>query len=91
MRWSAALLGQVSMMFTPEIGSAARDVKVRKAYDDVKVDAVLNEIGGKRSRWKGRRGRAGAFRMASRKFRFAQVIPTGGYTDASGTPSGAAA
>jgi len=28
------------------------DVKGQEAYDDVKVDAVLNEIGGKASRWK---------------------------------------
>src|SRR5712692_8281192 len=37
----------VDDLFTPEIGSAARDVKSQEAYDDVKVQAIVNEIDGK--------------------------------------------
>jgi hypothetical protein len=77
----------VDDLFTPEIGSAARDVKSQEAYDDVKVEAVLNEIGGKNHAGKPGDGEPALFGMAFQAFRFAQVIPTGGYTDASGTPS----
>jgi arylsulfatase A-like enzyme len=77
----------VDDLFTPEIGSAARDVKSQEAYDDVKVDAVLNEISGKDHAGKPGDGEPALFGMAFQAFRFAQVIPTGGYTDASGTPS----
>jgi Type I phosphodiesterase / nucleotide pyrophosphatase len=77
----------VDDLFTPEIGSAARDVKGQEGYDDVKVDAVLNEIGGKDHAGKPADGEPALFGMAFQAFRFAQVIPTGGYTDAGGTPS----
>jgi len=77
----------VDDLFTPEIGSAARDVKGQEAYDDVKVEAILNEIGGKDHAGKPADGEPALFGMAFQAFRFAQVIPTGGYTDASSTPS----
>jgi hypothetical protein len=77
----------VDDLFTPEIGSAARDVKSQEAYDDVKVQGVLNEIAGKDHAGKPAEGEPALFGMAFQAFRFAQVIPTGGYTDASGTPS----
>src|SRR5258707_5073744 len=77
----------VDDLFTPEIGSAARDVKGQEAYDDVKVEGILNEIGGKDHAGKPAEGEPALFGMAFQAFRFAQVIPTGGYTDASGTPS----
>src|SRR5467141_2671091 len=77
----------VDDLFTPEIGSAARDVKGQEAYDDVKVEGILNEIGGKDHAGKPADGEPALFGMAFQAFRFAQVIPTGGYTDASGTPS----
>src|SRR6202023_939377 len=77
----------VDDLFTPEIGSAARDVKSQEAYADVKVQAVLSEIGGKDHAGKTAEGEPALFGMAFQAFRFAQVIPTGGYTDASGTPS----
>src|SRR5712664_3048152 len=76
----------VDDLFTPEIGSAARDVKSQEAYDDVKVQAVLNEIGGQDHTGKVSVGVPALFGMAFQVFRFAQVIPTGGYTDANGTP-----
>src|SRR5712691_3301128 len=77
----------VDDLYTPEIGSSTRDVKGQEAYDDVKVQAVLNEIGGKDHAGKAAEGEPALFGMAFQAFRFAQVIPTGGYTDASGTPS----
>src|SRR5712671_302057 len=77
----------VDDLYTPEIGSAARDVKGQEAYDDVKVEGVLNEIGGKDHAGKPADGEPALFGMAFQAFRFAQVIPTGGYTDASGTLS----
>jgi len=76
----------VDDLYTPEIGSAARDVKSQEAYDDVKVQAVLNEIGGQDHTGKVSVGVPALFGMAFQVFRFAQVIPTGGYTDANGTP-----
>jgi len=53
----------------------------------VKVEGILNEIGGKDHAGKTADGEPALFGMAFQAFRFAQVIPTGGYTDASGTPS----
>src|SRR6202043_1321680 len=79
----------VDDLFTPEIGSATRDVKGQEAYDDVKVEAVLNEINGKDHAGNMAVGVPALFGMAFQAFRFAQVTPTGGYTDASGTPSAA--
>src|SRR5712691_11172170 len=77
----------VDDLFTPEIGSAARDVKAQEGYDDVKVQAILNEIDGKDHTGKVSVGVPALFGMAFQVFRFAQVTPTGGYTDPSGTPS----
>jgi len=77
----------VDDLFTPEIGSAARDVKSQEAYDDVKVEGVLNEIAGKDHAGKPAEAEPALLGMAFQAFRFAQVIPAGGYTDASGTPS----
>src|SRR6266478_4285487 len=68
----------VDDLYTPEIGSAARDVKGQEAYDDVKVDGILNEIGGKDHAGKPAEGEPALFGMAFQAFRFAQVIPTGG-------------
>ena len=77
----------VDDLFTPEIGSTTKNVKALEAYDDVKVQAVLNEIDGQDHTGKVSVGVPALFGMAFQVFRFAQVIPTGGYTDASGTPS----
>jgi hypothetical protein len=77
----------VDDLYTPEIGSSARDVKGQETYDDVKVDAVLNEIAGLDHAGKNSVGVPALFGMAFQAFRYAQVIPTGGYTDASATPS----
>jgi Type I phosphodiesterase / nucleotide pyrophosphatase len=77
----------VDDLFTPEIGSAPRDVKGQEAFDDIKIEAVINQIGGQDHTGKTSVGVPAVFGMALQAFRFAQVIPTGGYTDAKGTPS----
>ena len=77
----------VDDLYTPEIGSSTRDVKGQQAYDDIKVEGILNEIGGKDHTGKINVGVPTLFGMAFQAFRYAQVIPEGGYADASGTPS----
>jgi len=74
-------------MFMPEIGSAARDVKGQESYDDVKITALLNQINGQDAAGKKQSGTPALFGVALQAVRFAQVQPTGGYTDAKGTPS----
>lgn len=71
--------------FMPEIGSADRDVKGQEAYDDVKIEALINEINGQDHTGKTKVGTPSLFGVALQSFRFAQVIPTGGYKDAKGT------
>lgn len=77
----------VDDLFTPEIGSAARDVKGQEAYDDVKIEAVVNQIRGLDHTGKTEGGVPALFGAALQSFRFAEVIPSGGYKDAKGTPS----
>jgi hypothetical protein len=77
----------VDDLFVPEIGSAARDVKGQEAFDDIKIDAVINQINGQDHTGMMTVGVPALFGMALQAFRFAQVIPTGGYVDAKGTPS----
>ena len=77
----------VDDLFTPEIGSAARDVKGQESFDDLKIDAVINQINGQDHSGKMTIGVPALFGMALQAFRFSQVIPTGGYVDAKGTPS----
>src|SRR4029077_20029912 len=77
----------VDDLFTPEIGSAGRDVKSQEAYDDVKVQAIVNEIGGQDHSGKVLVGGPALFGVAFQVFRFAQVIPTGESADANGTPT----
>jgi hypothetical protein len=73
--------------FMPEIGSAARDVKGQEAFDDIKIEAVINQINGQDHTGKMTVGVPALFGAALQVFRFTQTIPTGGYTDAKGTPS----
>lgn len=77
----------VDDLYMPEIASSTRDVKGQQAYDDVKVQGVLNQIEGQDHTGKMTVGVPALFGMAFQAVRFAQVIPTGGYSDASGTPS----
>jgi hypothetical protein len=73
----------VDDLYTPEIGSSTRDVKGQIAYDDLKVQAILNEINGLDHAGKPSTV-PGLFGMTFQSVRFAQVTPAGGYTDASG-------
>ncbi|MBZ5659455.1 MAG: alkaline phosphatase family protein [Acidobacteriia bacterium] len=77
----------VDDLFTPEIASAARNVKAQEAYDDIKIDAVINQINGQDHTGKMTVGVPALFGMSLQEFRFAQTLPTGGYTDAKATPS----
>jgi hypothetical protein len=75
--------------FTPELAAteASRNLDAAEAYDDVRVQALLNMIGGK--------GYAGTkaepvpalFGVGLQYVSFGQKLPSGGYTDAIGTPS----
>jgi hypothetical protein len=73
--------------FGPEIGSAPRNVKGQEDYDDVKIEALINQINGQDHTGKSSVGVPSLFGVALQSFRFAEVLPTGGYTDAKGTPS----
>src|SRR5260221_2554442 len=77
----------VDDLYTPEIGSSTRDVKGQEAYDDMKVEAVLNEIAGQDHPGKNSLGVPALFGMAFQAFRYAQGIPTGGYSDGNDTPT----
>ena len=57
------------------------------AYDDVKVQAVINEIDGKTSDGLGRAPVPAVFGMNFQAVSVGQKLPVGGYLDADGTPS----
>jgi hypothetical protein len=57
------------------------------AYDDVKVQAILNEIDGKRSDGSAPAPVPTVFGMNFQAVSVGEKLPVGGYTDASGTPS----
>lgn len=81
----------VDDLFTPDVAAIAKnkDVKAWEAYDDLKVQAILNEIGGKDHTGKKSVGVPELFGITLQALVDAQGIPTGGYTNASGTPSAA--
>lgn len=58
-----------------------------QAYDDVKVQAVINQIGGLKSDGSAWVGVPKIFGMNFQEVSVAQKLPVGGYSDASGTPS----
>jgi hypothetical protein len=57
------------------------------AYDDVKVQAILNEIDGKRSDGSAPAPVPTVFGMNFQAVSVGEKLPVGGYTDASGTPT----
>jgi hypothetical protein len=57
------------------------------AYDDVKVQAVVNEIDGKTSDGSAKAPVPAIFGMNFQQVSVAEKLPVGGYTDANGTPS----
>jgi len=81
----------VDDFFGPDVAAIAKnkDVKVWERYDDVKVQAILNEIDGKDHTGKKSVGVPVLFGITLQAVTDAQATPVGGYTDASGTPSAA--
>lgn len=83
----------VDDLYAPELSAVSRrafntkDVKILQSFDDLKIEALLNEIAGKDHTGKNTVGVPAIFGASLQGFRFAQVISTGGYTDASGTMS----
>jgi predicted AlkP superfamily pyrophosphatase or phosphodiesterase len=59
----------------------------QEAYDDVKVQAILNQIHGKRSDGSKGHGVPAIFGMNFQAVSVGEKLPVGGYKDASGTPS----
>jgi hypothetical protein len=57
------------------------------AYDDTKVQAILNQIEGRSSDGSARARVPTLFGMNFQQVSVAEKLPAGGYTDASGTPS----
>ena len=57
------------------------------AYDDVKVQAIINQIDGKKSDGSPASGVPTIFGMNFQAISVGQKLPVGGYVDASGTPS----
>jgi hypothetical protein len=81
----------VDDLFTPEINNSSQDITgsiaATEAYDDIKVQAILNEIDGKNSA-----GTMGAavpviFGMNFQAVSVGQKLPVGGYLDGAGTPT----
>jgi hypothetical protein len=58
-----------------------------EAYDDVKVQAILNQIAGRRSDGSPGEGVPAIFGMNFQAVSVGQKLPVGGYKDAAGTPS----
>ena len=58
-----------------------------EAYDDIKIQAVINEIDGLRSDGSAGSGVPALFGTNMQEVSVGQKLPVGGYTDAAGTPS----
>ncbi len=79
----------VDDLFTPEINAtnAVHNLEAAEAYDDTKVEAVLNEIGGKDHSGTSSPGTPALFGLALQEVSVAQKLASGGYRDGVGTPS----
>lgn len=77
----------VDDLYTPEIAAVAGTTGATETYDDLKVQAILNEIDGKDSSGKHKVGVPAIFGMNFQAVSVTQKLPSGGYTDALGTPS----
>lgn len=62
-------------------------IPAQEAYDDVKVQAILNQIDGLRSDGSPGKGVPTIFGMNFQAVSVGQKLPVGGYQDAKGTPS----
>ncbi len=76
----------VDDLFTPELAAsgASHDVKKAEAFDDKKIDAVLNEINGKDHSGAKNTPTPDLFGTSLQAFSMGQKL--GGYTDEMGTP-----
>ncbi len=79
----------VEDLFTPEIAANGTTGSVAKteAYDDLKVQAILNEVDGKDHSGTRTLGVPNIFGMNFQAVSVAQKLPGGGYTSSNGTPS----
>ncbi len=79
----------VEDLYTPEIAAnnVTDSVRATEAYDDLKVQAILNEIDGKDHTGTHFIGVPTIFGMNFQAVSVGQKLPTGGYLDSQGTPS----
>jgi hypothetical protein len=80
----------VDDLYTPEINNATNptsSVTLTEAYDDLKVQAILNEIDGKDHAGAQQVGVPAIFGMNFQAVSVGEKLAGGGYTDGSGTPS----
>ncbi len=75
--------------FTPELAAteASKNLDAAEAYDDVRVQALLNMIGGNGYAGNKPEPVPALFGAALQYVSFGQKLPSGGYTDAVGNPS----
>ncbi|HXC16709.1 MAG TPA: alkaline phosphatase family protein, partial [Holophagaceae bacterium] len=77
-------------LFTPEIGPSSgttSSLPATEAYDDIKVQAILNEINGLDHAGKTHAGTPAIFGMNFQAVSVGQKLAADGYTDGDGTPS----
>lgn len=77
----------VADLYTPEIASIPVTVSATEPYDDLKVQAILNEIAGKDHTGTKTEPVPAIFGMNFQAVSVAQKDPNGGYLDANATPS----
>lgn len=77
----------VEDLYNPEIASVPVTVNATKAYDDLKVQAILNEIDGKNHSGTKKVGVPAIFGMNFQAVSVGQKDAAGGYTDALANPS----
>jgi hypothetical protein len=77
----------VADLYTPEIAAVPVTVSATETYDDLKVQAIINEIAGKDHTGTKTEPVPAIFGMNFQAVNVAQKDPNGGYLDADATPS----
>src|SRR5215831_10027560 len=77
----------VADLYTPEVAAVSVTVSATEAYDDLKVQAILNEIDGKDHSGTKDEPVPAIFGMNFQAVSVAQKLAGGGYLDANATPS----